>query len=110
MEQRRHPGESGGGEIRSGDHGERAGNFHGVFDLDAVEARVGEGAAHYVAVDHPGKMHVVDVGAFALNESGIFFAFDGVAHATDFGRGRLDHAVAPFCMFLAAYWIALTMF
>ena len=43
-----------------------------------------------MAEDHLRQMYVVDVIAFALEETRIFFALHRVAHATDFGTTLLN--------------------
>ncbi len=110
VEQGGHPREARCGEIGAGDYGQRAWHFHRIFDVDALQPRVAIGAADHVAENHPRQMHVVDVIALALNESRVLFAFDRVAHATDSGRCRKNHAAAPFCILVAAYRTAFTMF
>ena len=55
-------------------------------DVDVFDRRVRIRTAHDVEIEHAGQVHVVDVITLAAKEARIFFAFDGVAHATDFGR------------------------
>src|SRR5271156_6540047 len=47
--------------------------------------------AHHVSIDHIGQVNVIHIVASALDESQIFFALDGMAHATDFRRCWEDH-------------------
>jgi len=57
------------------------------------------GTAHDVSVHHVGQVDIVDVVASALDEAQIFFALDGVPHATDLRRCWEDHVslLAPSC-------------
>src|ERR1700746_3017550 len=110
MRSRRHPRQVRLGEVFSCDHCQYSWQPLGFLRVHALEPSVGIGTAHQLSVNHSWQMHVVDVIAFALNKAKILFAFDGMAHATNFRRCLVHHFAPPCAILLAANCTALTMF
>ena len=64
-----------------------------------------------MSVDHSRKTHVIHVSPFSLDESQIFFALYGMAHAANLWRCFLQHLYfSDHAILFAAYCTALTMF
>ena len=114
-------------QVVGGQHRVHTRDGQGGFLVDFDDAAVGDGATHDVHVQHAGHLDVIDIIAFALDETGVFFAQARGAHASQrefagfysqyrcvhvclrSNRGVLQAATGS-CNFLAAYWTALMMF
>ena len=122
-----HPVQLQGFQVVGGEHGVHARDGQRGFFVDALDATVGDGAAHDVHVQHAGHFDVVNVVALALDKASIFFAQARCAHACqrEFAgfcgwyrcvhvclrsNGGVLQAATGSCSFLAAYWTALMMF
>jgi hypothetical protein len=88
--QRRHPMQLQWLEVIGRQHGDDAGHLQRLGLVDLLDATMGNGAADDVHVQHAGHLDVVDVIAFALDETGIFLAQAAVAHALE-GCGAGQH-------------------
>ena len=63
--------------------------------VHALEAGMRIGTAHHVSIDHFWQLNIVHIVALALEKAQIFFALDGVAHATNLRRCLEDHLFLP---------------
>ncbi len=72
------------GEVGAAESGHDALGLERLGDVNALDARVGEGAADDHGPDHAGQVEVVDVAGLAGEELGVLLAGDGL---TDVGRG-----------------------
>ena len=96
----RHPGEIDGLERFRGDHRHYAGHCRGFGCVDLLDACVGVRRAGKIAIQHAGQLDVVDVVAFALDETNILNALALAAHALQLfcafggGGGHLVHSAA----------------
>ena len=68
-----HPVQLQGFEIVGGQDSQHTGNGQCFFFVDFFNARVRQRRAHNIHVQHTGKLDVVDVMTFALNEARVFF-------------------------------------
>ena len=83
----RHPVEPGLLEVGARDHGQDARDLERLGRIDALDRRVGVGAANDVQPELAGQVDVVDVLAHAADEARVLLALDGMAHAADLGGG-----------------------
>ena len=105
----RHPGEAMSLEVLAGDAGEHAWHCHRTRRVDRIDRGVCERRAIDRHKQHPGELHVVDVGALAADEAVVLDALGRLPNrAFNMAHGWCAHAVTP-CCFLAAYCTALTM-
>ena len=80
-------------EVLGREHRAHTGQREGRGGVDAVDLRVGEGAAHEAGVQHAGPGDVVDEGAAAGEKAVVFDARDAGARVS--GRNRVSHAITP---------------
>jgi hypothetical protein len=87
--ERRRPGEIDALEVLGGQNGDHAGQRLRLRRIDLDDARVGVARSVEVAVQHAGKLDVVDVIAAALGEAHVLDALAFAAHALQL-FGALD--------------------
>src|SRR5262249_11854664 len=119
-----HPGQAGGIEVFAGDDGEDPGQRLGLAGVDVDDLGVSVRAAQDIHVEHARELDVVHVAATPAQEACVFLALDAVTHAVYRRLCWCRHAwltsapmLAPAgtgaasapCIFLAAYWMDLTM-
>ena len=80
-------------EILGSKHYAHTGHGEGRVGIDAVDLRVGEGAADEAGVQHSGPGDVVDEGAAAGEKAVVLDARDPGARVS--GRNRVSHAITP---------------
>jgi hypothetical protein len=52
---------------------------------------MGVRASNHLPINHFRKVHIIDIGAFSLDEALVLFPFNRVAHAANFSRSLLQH-------------------
>ena len=76
-----HPGQSSGIQVFPRYHCYHTGYLHCRTTINTLDKRVGIGATHNIAVEHPFQLYIIDIVALTTNKARIFLTFVRFAQA-----------------------------